>query len=119
MNGISIILDINLGWEFQWNATDRIAHRQSAQLIPIVLQASRKVCMSRIRKRHDTEKDPSLYAEPEEYERNGKIERVRTFIEKLDRSDIEYVNAETSPETVFQAVVNVINSERYTMRSTN
>ena len=100
--GVSTILELNLGWAFQWDWLDRLATRQPGiRVLPIVLQCSRPLCLERIRQRHTD--DPSTGA-PELYESDPKILAVFGFLEQLKRPDVVVIDANRRADEVYAAV---------------
>ena len=63
-SGVSTILDLNLGWAFQWECLDAIAREQpDAVLLPILLRCAHAICLEPIRRRHAER--PDRYDPPE------------------------------------------------------
>jgi predicted kinase len=51
--GVSAILDVNLGWAFQWAQLDSLRVRYpTVRILPIVLRCPRDICLARIGERH-------------------------------------------------------------------
>ncbi len=104
---ISVILDINLGWRFQWKKLDTIVEKNAGMnFLPILLEADRSTCMERIRERYSS--DSTSYDPPALYKNNEKIEKVREFIEALDRPDIHRIDANLDFETVYEFVLELV-----------
>jgi len=100
--GLSVLLELNLGWAFQWAWLDRLGTRhQGIGVLPIVLRCSRDICLERIRRRHAT--DPSTGA-PELYETDPKILAVFGFLEQLERPDVVAIDASHPADEVYSAV---------------
>jgi hypothetical protein len=80
---VSVILDLNLGWVFQWRHLDTIreCHRQ-AIVLPIVLRCPREICLERTRQRHVA--DPGHYDPPAVYTTDPKMLKVAEFLDQLD-----------------------------------
>lgn len=98
--GVSTILDLNLGWEFQWRQLERLrADHPEAMVLPIVLRCSREVCLARIQRRH--EDAPDVWGPPERYLANAAIVGVWDYHERLERPDARFIDAERSQEQVF------------------
>ncbi len=58
--GVSAVLDLTIGWEFQWRAVDRVRDSNpNAEVVPLILSCPHSVCMARIARRHAA--DPSRY----------------------------------------------------------
>jgi len=99
--GLSAVLDLNLGWPFQWEWLEGLlARRAGIQIVPIVLRCPRNVCLERIRRRHALE--PGTDG-PELYQHDAKIQAVFRFVEELDRSDAVAIDAGRSTDEVFAA----------------
>jgi predicted kinase len=102
--GVSAILDINLGWAFQWAWLDRLRARYpAARILPIVLRCPRDICLARISARHAS--DPAYEDAPQEFITNPLILRVWAFLDQLDRPDIHVVDASGDHETVYAAAI--------------
>jgi predicted kinase len=101
--GVSAILDLNLGWDFQWAWRDRMrASYPAARILPIVLRCPRAICLARIGERHAS--DPAHEGDPHEFVTNPLILRVWGFIEQLDRPDMYVADASDDEEKVYAAV---------------
>ncbi len=100
--GLSVILDVNLGWPFQWDWLDALrARRPNVRLLPIALRCSRDICLERIRARHVNE--PAT-ASPDVYRHDPKILDVFAFLEHLERSDLVSIDASQTAQEVYGAV---------------
>jgi predicted kinase len=100
--GLSVVLEVNPGWAFQWDWLDRLAARQpGVRVLPIVLRCSRHICLERIRQRHAG--DPSTGA-PELYETDPKILAVFDFLEQLQRPDVVAIDASHPADAVYSAI---------------
>ncbi len=100
--GLSVVLELNLGWAFQWAWLDRLgARHQGVRVLPIVLRCSRDICLERIRRRNAT--DPSAGA-PELYETDPKILAVFGFLEQLDRPEVVAIDASHPADEVYSTV---------------
>jgi predicted kinase len=101
---VSHIVDVNLGWAFQWQHIDAIKHRHPTVIVlPIVLQCPRTMCLERIRERHTT--SPSYYDPPELFTTDAKILRMWAFLDELDRPDVHRVNAAQDLEDVYTNIM--------------
>jgi len=99
-NGVSAILDLNLGWEFQWRQLDRLrAAHPNALVLPIVLRCARELCLARIQQRH--EEAPEVWGPPGGYLANEAIVGVWDYHERLERTDAHFIDAVRSQEAVF------------------
>jgi adenylate kinase family enzyme len=99
-SNVSHIVDVNLGWAFQWQHIDAMKHRYPRVIVlPIVLQCSRAMCLERIRARHAA--NPSYYDPPELFTTDAKFLRIWAFLEALDRPGVHRVNAAQELEDVY------------------
>ena len=100
--GLSVVLDLNLGWAFQWDWLDALTARQpQVVVLPIVLRCSRAICLERIAQRHAI--DPSTDA-PERYRTDPKILAVFSFLEQLERPEIVAIDAGRPADEVYSVV---------------
>lgn len=105
--GNSVILDINLGWNFQWEKLDSIAAKHPATcFLPIILECSHETCIERIRKRHNSKAD--YYDPPEIYLEQEKIRKIWRFLAELARPDLLRIDAEKDQETTYQDLRRII-----------
>lgn len=86
ITGCSVILDLNMGWEFQWRKYDEVITRQPhIRALPVILEAPEELCVQRIVAR--------ATGEPQ---KNAHIAQVRDFLTRLDRTDVLRIDA-TAP----------------------
>ena len=101
-SGISVILDLNLGWAFQWQRLDAIRERHPQMLfVPIILRCPRELCLERIRRRHAG--DPTS-GPPELYTTEQMHLGIWDFLERLDRPDVHVVDAAGPQEEVYEEI---------------
>ncbi|MDQ5852908.1 MAG: ATP-binding protein [Chloroflexota bacterium] len=101
--GVSAILDVNMGWAFQWEHIDVLRDQQPAvKWVPILLRCPWELCMERIRQRHAAE--PTMSAPPEVYMTTPHILNVWTFLEQLKRPDVHVVDAARSEDEVYASI---------------
>jgi predicted kinase len=101
--GVSTILDVTMGWEFQWRAVDAILGRHtSTSFVPVVLRCPRPTCIEQIRRRHAAR--PDHYDPPEVYTREPKLLAVWDYLAKLDRPELRYVDASGTLDDVYAKV---------------
>ena len=101
--GVSTILDLNMGWAFQWEHLDALREQQPAVVwVPILLHCPWELCIERIRHRYAAE--PTMSAPPEVYMTKPQILKVWTFLEQLDRPDIHIVDAAKSEDQVYASI---------------
>lgn len=99
-SGISTILDLNMGWAFQWEHLDAMRAQQPAVVwVPILLRCSWELCLERIRHRYAA--DPATWAPPEVYMTTPHILGVWKFLEHLDRPDLYVVDAARPADEVY------------------
>jgi len=104
--GSSVIIDTNMGWEFQWQNVDGLASRHpDVDAVPIVLRCPREVCLERIATRHDIDPDQ---ASVEQMLRLPHFERISTYLERLDRRDVHIVDASGDPDHTYAAAISHI-----------
>ena len=97
---ISVILDLNMGWAFQWRYLDAIRERHSDVVVmPILLRCAREICLERTRQRHAA--DPGAYDPPEIYATDPKILRVAAYLDQLNRTDIHVIDASRGQDEVY------------------
>ncbi len=97
--GCPVLIDTNMGWEFQWREVDAIlSRRPDAIAAPILLRCPYQVCLDRIDQRH--REDP---AQPTaaELQTVGHIPRVRQFLDDIDRPDVHVIDADRPADAVF------------------
>ncbi|GAB3400096.1 P-loop nucleotide/nucleoside kinase family protein [Flindersiella endophytica] len=101
-SGGSVIVDITLGWAFQWERLDAI-HRSRPQVrfVPLLLRCPREVCVERIDRRHEASGGTQAPARQLMAERP----QVWNFVENLQRSDLRMVDASGEPDQVFRHVL--------------
>ena len=106
---VSVILDLNMGWAFQWRHLDAIGERHpEALILPVVLRCPREICLERARQRHAA--NPGYYDSPDVYTTDPQILRVAVFLDQLDRPDVHFIDAARAQDEVYQDV------ERYLVR---
>jgi predicted kinase len=102
-SGVSVILDLTMGWEFQWRHVDSIVRRYPWTLfLPIILRCSYEICIERIRQRHAA--NPDYYDPPELYQTEPKILGVWEYLDRLDRPDVHFVDAAGPHDEVYEVV---------------
>lgn len=98
--GLSTIVDITLGWAFQWQQLDAIRERNPEVIFrPIVLHCPWDVCLDHIRQRHEA--DPTRHSPPELFTTDPKILAVWDFLEHLDRPEARFVDAARTLDAVY------------------
>ena len=114
-SGVSVILDLTMGWEFQWHHADSIVRRYPQTLfLPIILRCAYETCIERIRQRHAT--NPDYYDPPELYRSEPKILRVWEYLACLNRPDIYFVDAGRPHDEVYEAVRGYISSRCFPLK---
>jgi predicted kinase len=102
-SGVSVILDLTMGWEFQWHHVDSIVRRYPWTLfLPIILCCPYETCIARIRQRHEA--NPDYYDPPELYQTEPKILGIWGYLDRLDRPDVHFVDAAGPHDEVYEAV---------------
>ena len=101
--GVSTVLDLNMGWAFQWEHLDTLrAHQPAVVWVPILLRCPWELCLERIRHRYAAE--PASSAAMEVYMTKPQFLKVWNFLEQLDRPDIHIVDAARSEEEVYASI---------------
>jgi predicted kinase len=101
-SGVSPILDLNMGWAFQWQRLDELrAQHRGLRCAIIILRCPREVCHARIRERQRD--DPSADI-AERFEIEPRFFELWQFIERLDRPDIKSIDAARPFDTVYDSV---------------
>jgi predicted kinase len=101
-SGVSTILDLNMGWAFQWQRLNELrTHHPTLRCAIIILRCPREMCHARIRERHRglPSADPA-----EQFETEPRFFELWQFIERLDRPDIASVDAARAFEAVYHDV---------------
>ena len=102
-SGISTVVDVTLGWAFQWQWLEGIRGRlPGIHVLPIVLRCPRDVSLERIQRRHLA--DPVRYAPPALFTTDPKILAIQQFLDRLDRPDAVFVDAAGPLDEVYEAV---------------
>lgn len=106
--GVSVLIDCSLGWEFQWRALDRIRDASTRPVwMPIILRCSREICLERLHHRHI--EDPSTSPPAATFvEQNRQLDQVWRYLDTLDRPDAYLVDASRPPDAVYEAVLTYI-----------
>ena len=101
--GVSVILDLTMGWEFQWKSVDRIVQRQTGcSFLPMILRCSHEECLERIRQRHEA--NPEYYDPPEVYMTAPKQLSIRKYLADISRPSIRFIDADRPPNQVYADV---------------
>ncbi|HVX43754.1 MAG TPA: AAA family ATPase [Mycobacteriales bacterium] len=96
--GCSVILDLNMGWEFQWRKYDEIVTRQPrARTLPVILEAPLEVCVQRIAARAPREL--------QKFQRAAHIDQVWNFLTRLDRPDLHRIDATAAVEDIVAEIL--------------
>jgi predicted kinase len=102
-SGVSAIVDLTMGWEFQWQRVDTIIQQHPQTLsLPIILRCPYQKCIERTRQRHEA--DPRNYDPPEVYETDPRMRGIWEFLQRLDRSDAHWVDADKPIAEVYEDV---------------
>ncbi len=107
---IPTILDLTMGWEFQWQHLDGITRRHPQVLfLPIILRCPYDECIKRIRQRYKA--NPEYYDSPEIYMTDQKNISIREYLAKLDRPDIYFVDASRHQNEVYEEILAYFSSK--------
>jgi predicted kinase len=102
-SGVSTLLDMTMGWAFQWRQVeDILARRPEARFVPLLLRGPREVCLARIRRRY--EEQPERYDPPEVYTTDQRMLDIWAYLERLDRSDVHWIDSCGTFEQVYAQV---------------
>jgi predicted kinase len=114
-SGVSVILDLTMGWEFQWRHADGIVRRYPQTLfLPIILRCPYEMCIERIRLRHAA--NPDYYDPPELYQTEPKILGVWEYLDRLNRPDIHFVDAARPHDEVYEAVRGYVSARCFPLK---
>lgn len=106
-HGSSVILDINLGWRFQWEALEAIQdHHSDVQVLPFILECSRETSLTRLEQRHRS--DPQRYPPAEEFMQQPQLEVVDQLLRSVGRTDLHRVDAERPVAEVLEEIRAVV-----------
>jgi predicted kinase len=101
--GISTILDLTMGWEFQWQQVDSIMRQYPRALfLPIILRCPYEKCIERVRQRYEA--TPEYYDPPEVYMTEPKNIGIWEYLAKLDRPAVHFVDASEPHDKVYEQV---------------
>ena len=115
MAGVSTVLDLTMGWAFQWQHVDNIIRRYPQTVfVPIILCCPFATCIERTRQRHAS--NPEHYDPPEVYTADPKNLRILEYLEHLDRPDICPVDASGELDQVCETVIALVAARLKTHR---
>ena len=103
-SGVPVVLDMTMGWAFQWQKVDAILQRHpQTRFLPIILRCPLATCIERVRQRHAA--NPEYYDPPEVYTTEPKQRAIWVYLSQLDRSPAVYfVDADRPFEVVYAEV---------------
>jgi len=106
-SGVPVLLDMTMGWAFQWLHVDAIlqCHPQ-ARCLPVILRCPLATCIERVRLRYVI--NPERYGPPEIYTTEPKNRAIWDFLSRLDRPDVQFVDADRAVEDVYRDVRDVV-----------
>ncbi len=108
--GVSTILDLTMGWEFQWQHVDSIVRRYpQTSFLPVILRCPHEECIKRIRQRHEA--NPEHYDPPELYLTEPRILRIWEFLVRLNRPGIRFVDAGRPHDEVYGEVRDYVSTQ--------
>lgn len=103
----SVVLDLTLGWSFQWRKLDGILERHPQTLfLPIVLRCPYELCMERLEARHRAM--PDRYAAPEYFMNEPKVRDIWKTLQGLNRPEVHFVEASGDEDQVYTQVKQVV-----------
>ena len=98
--GLSAVLDLNLGWSFQWQRLDALRQQHpQAQVVPVVLRCPRPTCLARLGQRYAA--DPASNAPPSHFATDPRILEVVAFLDRLHRPDAVELAADQTMDVVY------------------
>jgi predicted kinase len=101
--GVSTILDLNMGWAFQWQELDALRERHpAARCLPIILTCPKELCLERISRRYAT--NPDRYDPPEVFVTDLRIVAVWEYLKRLDCPDAHRTDASRPEDCVYAEV---------------
>lgn len=104
-NGCSAVLDMSMGWEFQWHRYDHlIAEHPQARGIPIILDCPRDVCVERIARRIQ---DDNAF---QKFMRQPQLPGVWDLLQQLERPDVHRIDAQDDSEETAKRALAIIES---------
>lgn len=111
-DGCTVLVDCNMGWEFQWRELDRVrAKHPDATWCPLILRCPMSVCRQRLQARHLA--DPAAHLLVDEFfARNPQLPGLWSYLESLDRPDIAYLDGSPSPSLVCADALRHIHARR-------
>lgn len=103
-SGTPVILDMTMGWAFQWQKVDDILERHhQTRFLPIVLRCPLETCCERVRQRYAD--NPEYYDPPEIYTTEPKNRAIWEYLSQLNRpSEVHFVDADRPFEEVYVEV---------------
>ncbi|MDE2888884.1 MAG: AAA family ATPase [Gemmatimonadota bacterium] len=102
-SSVTVVLDLTLGWDFQWRKLDGILERHPRTLfLPVVLRCSHELCMERLEARHRA--NPGVYASPDYFRNEQKVRNIWQYLRELDRPEAHYVDASDDEDQVYNQV---------------
>jgi predicted kinase len=100
----SAVLDINLGWSFQWQRLESLRRAHSlATIVTVLLRCSRQTCLERVARRHAAE--TSRHDSPRRFTTDPKVLAVFDFVEAIHEAQAVVVDAEPPAHDVYADVV--------------
>lgn len=96
-HGSSAVVDLSLGWRFQWEALDAIGARHAnVRVLPFILECSRETSLNRLRQRHLD--DPQRHPSADEFMRQPQLVAVEQLLARsTGRISIESTLSDRSP----------------------
>lgn len=108
-HGSSAIIDITLGWRFQWDALDAIqARHRDVGVLAFILECSRDTSLSRLQQRHLH--DPERYPPASGFIRQPQLAGVEQLLGDVYRPNVYRVDAERPVAAVLQDIRGTVES---------
>jgi predicted kinase len=101
-SGCSAVVDMSMGWEFQWQRLDALAGKlPEVSFLPIILRCPRHIAVERITRRHEDSGGTRSTAA----QILAGHPHVWDYLEQLDRPDVRFVDAAHGAELVYAQTV--------------
>lgn len=100
----SVVVDVSLGWPFQWDELDAITGRHpDVRLRPFILTCPRQTCLDRLHERHV--RAPQRHPPVEEFLHQPQLEAVARLLATIERPDVRRVDADRPLPDVLSEVL--------------
>lgn len=108
-HGCSVVVDMSLGWPFQWDQLDGIRDRVPRMALrPFILECSDRTCSARLRARH--RRDPEHHPAVQDFLQQPQLAGVRDFLATVDRPDLRRIDAEPPVDQVVDEICRLLSA---------